>query len=551
MKNKGHRQQSKGGSEDNFCDIAATKEPSEWKMRPRNALRRDVQNWLESHQRFEPGDVRLAVEELTEMHDKYGNDPQVWQDEVINLKHVQDRIMLIVEHIKVISGKNERTTVVASLKKILTSFEDVAVFSGFRKIMISLNNLEGVSGYPPLKLDDITQLPGVVKNRLEQIGRMDYLNLIKLQGRLESCLKNLSTGRVKSYEHLITVSVLQLFGFDVVDFVFQHYLSKNDFTNISNMLVTHLRNFHTFSSKLERHAYILKIAMLNVHQREAAVSYINERIPGGPCRELKTMDLECLKSTIDKVLSGKRFTSDLETLLHFFKQQLYVAGKKKIQEDEAGADIFEIDESVMKMLDTLQLTSYYPQKLGYKDVIMLTSSIHDDVNKKPTSLPELPWYFMKHVIAVDSDTREKCHVVDSEGDSSDSSDDDSDDSDDDISDSVYFRVHPLDLIYTIFLCVDDFLRQELIDKMARCQYAVPFIMPPAQSGDQRSLMLLWGLKGVTRNFCYNNAVVNKSLLDTQAPLVACMSLGEETFWKSRLSNAIAKSSAGGFSGIKA
>ena len=120
-------QQSERDYEDNSRDAAAIKETLKWKMRPRDALRRDVQNWLQSHQRFKPDDVRLAVQELAEMHGKYSNDPQIWQDEVINLKDVQDRIILIVEHIKVISRKNERTTLVASLTEILTSFEDVSV----------------------------------------------------------------------------------------------------------------------------------------------------------------------------------------------------------------------------------------------------------------------------------------------------------------------------------------------------------------------------------------------------------------------------------------
>ena len=139
---------------------------------------------------------------------------------------------------------------------------------------------------------------------------------------------------------------------------------------------------------------------------------------------------------------------------------------------------------------------------------------------------------MKHVIGVDSDTRESCHVMGSDEYSSDSSDDDDD------GDSQIHAIHPLDLIYSIFLCADDFLRQELTDKMSRCQYAVPFILPPPKRDQTRSLMLHWGLKSITRNFCYKDTVVNKKLLDTAAPLVACVSLGEETYWESKLINAM-------------
>ena len=67
-------------------------------------------------------------------------------------------------------------------------------------------------------------------------------------------------------------------------------------------------------------------------------------------------------------------------------------------------------------------------------------------------------------------------------------------------DSQIHAVHPLDLIYTIFLCADDFLRQELTDKMSRCQYAVPFILPPPKQDQARSLMLHWGLKEYNEKF---------------------------------------------------
>ena len=63
-------------------------------------------------------------------------------------------------------------------------------------------------------------------------------------------------------------------------------------------------------------------------------------------------------------------------------------------------------------------------------------------------------------------------------------------------------VHPLDLVYIVYLCADDFLRQELSNKLARCQYAVPFILPSSQQYKQESnsILLHWGLKTISRVF---------------------------------------------------
>ena len=97
-------------------------------------------------------------------------------------------------------------------------------------------------------------------------------------------------------------------------------------------------------------------------------------------------------------------------------------------------------------------------------------------------------------------------------------------------------IHPLDLIYIIFLCADDFLRQELSEKMTRCQYAVPFILPQPYPTKSESLILHWGLKSMTRNFYSNNIVVNKNLVDTEAPLISFLAMGEETSWKPKLLN---------------
>ena len=89
-----------------------------------------------------------------------------------------------------------------------------------------------------------------------------------------------------------------------------------------------------------------------------------------------------------------------------------------------------------------------------------------------------------------------------------------------------------------FLCADDFLRQELLEKMSRCQYAVPFILPPAQriQEDGKPLILHWGLRSMRRSYHYQNKVENKSLVDVECPLVSYMNIGKETSLKSMLLN---------------
>ena len=81
----------------------------------------------------------------------------------------------------------------------------------------------------------------------------------------------MSRAGIKSYDYLVSVAVLQLFGFDMLDSVFEGYLSKNDFRNITDMLVDQLWNLRDMRSKCERQAYILCVALCNVYQREVSV----------------------------------------------------------------------------------------------------------------------------------------------------------------------------------------------------------------------------------------------------------------------------------------
>ena len=257
-----------------------------------------------------------------------------------------------------------------------------------------------------------------------------------------------------------------------------------------------------------------------------------EEIPGDLCAELQLeqekgedKNTEQLKTLhdIDQMLSDNQRKFGRKSLLYNIRSQLHFLQEKKLE--TLASEMMQIDSlrpGVAGLMELFGMKSYYPQKLKYEDVIKLTHDVHNDINKKPEEVCELPWYFVKHVIGLDSDARENCHVFFIE-----------DDNDSDSDDGTILDIHPLDLIYIIFLCADDFLRQELADKMAKCQYAVPFILPPHQleASRARYQILDWGLKSITRTYYHNEAIINKPLLDTEAPIVACLDIGAEVAWK--------------------
>ena len=249
---------------------------------------------------------------------------------------------------------------------------------------------------------------------------------------------------------------------------------------------------------------------------------------------------------------------------------------QRFSSSQITEDHFKVKESVRNLLEDLGLIEYYPQKLSYANVIKLTDDVFKDVNERPSTLQELPWYFMRRLIELNSSIREKGSIIrrtsriesrigngknmekceeeainsdedifstwSDDSEEVDSKDEDPEESESDenkMADNITCSVHPLDFIYIIFLCADDFLRQELADKMSKCQYAVPFILPsPEEKGDESmNTVLHWGLQTISRTYCEEmSQVMTKTLLNATCPLVSCLSLHTNNTWKCRLLN---------------
>ena len=356
-----------------------------------------------------------------------------------------------------------------------------------------------------------------------------------LQKRLELTLKASAESAKKAnnqyqYQYLLCVNVLQMFCFNIGTFLFEYDLLVEDFRAMTEMLDTHLKIFEKLQEIRDKQAYLFQLALLCLNDRNTALQHTIDEMPGGLCPEAEkacfrhrhdenAIDLEELDTFCRKRMEVCNLRVDWKMLFYSVKSQLHFLHCPNLIKSTTNDFINEpLDKSVQKLLRAMDMEKYYPQKLKYEDVLMLSSDVYNDINKKPTTLPELPWYFMKHVIELDSDTRENCHIPkmhddEEEDNNSETDNDELEDSnmetesteeeysetesltysDDESNDE---GVHPLDLVYIVFLCADDFLRQELANKLARCQYAVPFIIPPPQQDKHRegNILLYWALE---------------------------------------------------------
>ena len=509
-------------------------------------LRRNIQLWLERYQVLNPETVRIGIEDLLSLRNVEDKGYEDWYNEVIYLGDVQMNLTYTARYTRNSSDPHEKRDLTAALMQILHPFDKIETrhFPNLREIIedpVESKTVSdmGLSEAPNLKV--VTECLRSVVRRIPRRTSNQEVYLKESQKQLESMMKLFSESNCETYEYLLCAGVLQVFGFKVHRFQFGYHLSKNDFKNMSKMLEDHRKMFCSIEQPCQQQAYMLNLALCCIDQKETAIRYTVDRMAGDLETELQEVcthtvngafDVDKLRGITDKLLTKEQKRLNEQTLVYNIRSQLQELegyGIMGANEPEASEER-NLDQRVLLLLEILEMKKYYPQKLTYEDVIKLRTNDLDYVNKGCTEFRHLPWYFIKHIIGLDSGTRKKCHVEESDGSDSDSSSDDDDNN--------MNEIHPLDLMYIIFLCSDDFLRQELIEKMIQCQYAVPFLLPSAVKTEDKSknLVLQWALQKSTKTFYQNSVVVNKPLMNVEAPLITCMSIGQETSWKSKLLN---------------
>ncbi|XP_067865890.1 interferon-induced very large GTPase 1-like [Heterodontus francisci] len=146
------------------------------------------------------------------------------------------------------------------------------------------------------------------------------------------------------------------------------------------------------------------------------------------------------------------------------------------------------DNDIVEFLTELGLEN---KKLSLSDVLDINTETLQ--NKSPNSPQDIPGYFLRNLMMVNSEARNlKYKPTDTQNQS------ESDELDflcqDENCEGLY---HPLDIIVSIFLCADPFLQQELMLKMSLCQFALPLLLPVGNKG---CTFLLWALRSIVKKW---------------------------------------------------
>jgi hypothetical protein len=203
-----------------------------------------------------------------------------------------------------------------------------------------------------------------------------------------------------------------------------------------------------------------------------------------------------------------------------------------------------------RFFNALNLSKYYPKKL----TLQLALCIRKDTlgaDCKCSDPGNLLFFVLRKIMAYDYRCRsELCPVISEEdihSDDSDSSDSDDSTSGDSFTSAlsyIHIDAHPLDCLLAVLLCADDFLRQDLMARLATCQIAIPLLFPDPFT--DKLTLPLWALKTIVKEWKCNltqpETVHEGPIINYNAPIVSFVRISKQARSKSNTLNSVISNS---------
>ena len=160
----------------------------------------------------------------------------------------------------------------------------------------------------------------------------------------------------------------------------------------------------------------------------------------------------------------------------------------------------------------LNLSQYYPQKLTLSHALCITQETLQST--ECTDPKKLCIYILEKLMSYHYKCRADLFKQEQE---------ENDDDDDDIfrrksgkskGSKTSNSIHPMDSLLALIHCADDFLRQDLLFRLAKCQLSIPLILPDPSTG--QLTYLIWALRSIVKEW---KSTLRGSEQAQQAPLV--------------------------------
>ena len=195
--------------------------------------------------------------------------------------------------------------------------------------------------------------------------------------------------------------------------------------------------------------------------------------------------IQCLKGLIQPPCQGRSKKLSLQSPLVLDSDNLVMEEPlEEISKELTTLSYYEDEFFVLhknaeahNLFERLELCMYYPKKLHLSDALCIREeSLMLSLNENPVNDPkQLPILIIHKLMSYDCLCRSDLMPIVHENEP-----DELADLEDELqispSEGVSQGIHPVDCLLSILLCSNDFLCQDLLSRLAKCQLALPFIL---------------------------------------------------------------------------
>ncbi|XP_062993546.1 up-regulator of cell proliferation-like isoform X2 [Elgaria multicarinata webbii] len=198
-------------------------------------------------------------------------------------------------------------------------------------------------------------------------------------------------------------------------------------------------------------------------------------------------------------------------------------------------------KALKDILIKLKLRKHKSKKFALQEILEISSGSLKEW--PPNTLGDLPWHFLRKVLALNVTARntsleqgkfndQGARVKEEEM---------------GIDKHIFFSrktdinvsVNPLDVLCAVLLCSDTFLQQEILSKMSMCQFALPLLLPPLET--PKCTLMLWAMRDVVKRWRPHSLSESKgfreeSLVLASMPTISFVRMGTLSLSKSKLLN---------------
>ena len=391
--------------------------------------------------------------------------------------------------------------------------------------------------------------------------------------RIISYLRNHISKTEQVYDDIFIVTLLYPFNFEVESNVFLSCLTLSDMSSLSKQFEEHTKRFFLVKEqndtmKLQAHLILLTIDMyqhwdVTTSRVKSHFRYIAEMMPDDVDFEIKDIltklvnvfNMEWAKTRLQYILHGvstNENNSSLEKLL----------ATEEVNEDTSSLERLlpteKVNEATVAKLESslngkkehndifslLKLFRFYPQKMTLHDALEVREDTLDITSCKEVqcSDPELyPFLILQKIMSFDCRCRIKLACPSNSPNLSAERDtpDDSGSSDSDTeSESEDIYVHPLDGLLALLHCADNFLRQDLLCRLATCQIALPLVLPNPLT--EELTYILWAMRTIVKQWKSDNGKISHEIpiVSYRSPIISFLRFGLHQRSKSHMINVI-------------